>query len=142
MAKSLLQLVTAAARHAETETLGDLEGILATIEGEPVYDFYPIARRMSGMDRTRRYYEHFIANVMPLIVGFEQHSEWIGEVGVVQEYTIKLHQPGASALTSHRIIAILTFGEERLSGERMYSDEVLFRTLLGPLWHELTDIAG
>lgn len=142
MAKSLLQLVAAAAQHAETETRGDLDGILATMEGEPVYDFYPIGRRMSGMDRTRRYYEHFVANVMQLIVGFEQHSEWIGDVGVVQEYTITLHHPGTDAPTSHRIIAILTFGKERLSGERMYSDEMLFRTLLGPLWNELTDING
>lgn len=140
MTKSLLQLVMAAAQHVATETDGDLEGILATLEGEPVYDFYPVGRRLSGMKNTRRYYEHFVASAMPRIVDVEQHGEWIGEVGVVQEFSLSLSHPGASETTSHRIIAILTFGEERLSGERMYSDELLFRTLLGPLWDELGEI--
>ncbi|MBK6289708.1 MAG: nuclear transport factor 2 family protein [Pseudomonadales bacterium] len=142
MTKSLLQLVMAAARHVATETNGDLEGILATLEGEPVYDFYPVGRRLSGMNNTRRYYEHFVANAMPRIVDVEQHGEWIGDVGVVQEFTLSLEHPHAGETTSHRIIAILTFGEERLSGERMYSDEVLFRALLGPLWDELDEIPG
>ena len=142
MTKSLLQLVMAAARHVATETNGDLEGILATLEGEPVYDFYPVGRRLSGMNNTRRYYEHFVANAMPRIVDVEQHGEWIGDVGVVQEFTLSLEHPHAGETTSHRIIAILTFGEERLSGERMYSDEFLFRALLGPLWDAMAEIPG
>ena len=138
--RSLLPLIIAASRHAETEGAGDLEGVMATMEGEPIYDFYPVGRRFKGMANTRRYYEHFIASVMPKIVGFIQHTEWIGEDGVIQEYTITMKHDGEDQPTAHRIISALTFGKERLSGERMYSDDKLFKAMLGPLWHELKHI--
>jgi hypothetical protein len=51
-----------------------------------------------------------------------------------------LKNPGG-APTAHRIFAILTFGKEKLSGERMYADETLLRCLVGPLWDELTPIS-
>jgi len=137
---STVQLVAAAYEHARTESIGDLEGILATMEGEPVYEFYPVGLCFRGMASTRRYYEHFVADVRARIAGSELHSESIGDAGVVQEYTVTLTHPGDTQPTSHRIIAVLTFGEQGLSGERMYSDDKLFRTLVGPLWHELEPI--
>lgn len=137
---SMVQLVAAAHEHSRTESIGDLEGIMATMEGEPVYEFYPVGLCFRGMANTRRYYEHFVSAVRARIVGSTLHSEAIGEAGVVQEYTVSLTHPGDAQPTSHRIIAILTFGEQGLSGERMYSDERLFRTLLGPVWEELEPV--
>jgi hypothetical protein len=138
--RSLLPFIISASRHAESETAGDLDGVLATMEGEPIYDFYPCGRRFCGMAETRRYYEHFIANVRPRIIDAEQHCEWIGEDGVIQEYTVLLQHAGEDSPTSHRIISVLTFGQEGLSGERMYSDDKFFKTLIGPLWDKLTPI--
>jgi hypothetical protein len=138
--RSLLPLIVAATRHAELEGVGDLEGLMATMEGEPIYDFYPLGKRFQGMANTRRYYAHFIANMLPMIVGFTQHTEWIGEGGVIQEYTIRVQHPGEDTPTAHRIVSALTFGAERLSGERMYSDNKLFKAMAGPLWDELTPI--
>lgn len=140
MMRSLLPLVAAARAHSATEEQGDIEGILATLEAEPVYDFHPMRRRFTGMADTRRYYEHYVANVMPIIQGYTLHTEWIGEAGVAQEYTIRFKQEGGDPV-AHRILAILTFGTERLSGERMYGSEAFFRTLIGPLWDELREIA-
>lgn len=34
---------------------------MATMEGEPVYELYPLAKSFTGMDMTRRFYTHFMA---------------------------------------------------------------------------------
>ena len=138
--KSLVQLIAAAHEHAKTEGEGDLEGVMATMEDEPVYEYYPIGLRFRGMANTRRYYEHFVADFRPRILDHVLHSESVGPDGVVQEYTINLTLPGESEPSSHRIMAILTFGEYGITGERMYADEALFRAMLGPLWDEMESI--
>lgn len=138
--KSLTQLIAAAHEHARTEGEGDLEGVMATMEGEPVYEYFPIGRRFRGMANTRRYYEHFVADFRHRILGHTLHSESMGPDGVVQEYTINLTLPGKARPSSHRIMAILTFGERGITGERMYADDLLFRAMLGPLWDEMEPI--
>jgi hypothetical protein len=140
MTTPLAQLVAVAKQHAEAEAQGDLDAILATMEGEPVYELYPLGKKFSGMEKTLRYYKHFVATAQKQIAGFEMHGEWVANGGVAQEYTVMLHNPGG-APTAHRIFAILTFGKEKLSGERMYADETLLRTLVGPLWDELETIS-
>jgi len=139
---SLVQLIAAAHAHARTESEGDLEGIMATMEGEPVYEFYPVGRRFRGVENTRRYYQHFVADFQHRISGYELLSESVGREGVAQEYTIQLTLPGASEPSAHRIMAILTFGERGITGERMYGDEPLFRAMLGPLWDETESLAS
>jgi len=142
MQQSLKALAEVARRHAEVEGAGDLDAILATMEGEPVYDFHPVGRRFTGMARTRRYYAYFIEHVRPRIAGFEQHSEWLGPDGLVQEYSVSIMpEDMAGTPVTHRVLGILTFGSERLSGERLYSDDAFFRFLIGPLWDELEPIA-
>ncbi|OCC22498.1 hypothetical protein MB02_16710 [Croceicoccus estronivorus] len=141
MKLSLAKLVSIGVAHAEIETTQDLEGLLATMEGEPVYEFYPLGRRFRGMAETRRYYEHFMKDVQPRILGATMFSEAIGSEGLVQEYTVTVAHEGDAEPTVHRIMAILTFGEQGLSGERMYSDDKFFRTLVGPLWDELEPIS-
>ena len=75
------------------------------------------------------------------MVGHKLISESVGPQGVVQEYDIQITLIGDSEPSWHRIMAILVFGEKGLVGERMYSDEGLFRTLTGPLWDEMSPIA-
>ena len=140
MRASLTKLVSVAVAHSELESGNDLDVLMGTMEGEPVYDIYPIGKRFQGWDKTKRYYRHFFDVVQPAIQGFTPVSQAIGEKGVVEEYDIVVKHPGESVTTTHRIIAILTFGEERLSGERMYSDDKLFKLMFGPLWDELIHI--
>jgi hypothetical protein len=135
-----LQLVSVAIAHAALESTQDLEALLGTMEGEPVYEFYPLGRQFSGMANTRRYYEHFMRDVQPRIINYTSLSESIGAAGVVQEFSITVRHQGEDQPTEHRIMAILTFGKERLSGERMFSDDKFFRLLVGPLWEELEPI--
>ena len=140
MGASLTKLISVAVAHAELESGTDLEALMGTMEGEPIYDLYPIGNRFQVWENTKRYYRHFFDVVQPAIQGFTPVSQSIGEKGVVEEYDIVVRHPGENATTTHRIIAMLTFGEERLSGERMYSDDKLFKLMFGPLWNELTPI--
>ena len=43
-------------KHATLEAAGDLEGTMATLVDEPVYEFWPIGRRMVGQEQVRRWY--------------------------------------------------------------------------------------
>lgn len=141
MGAFITHLVAVAADHARLEATQDLEGLMATMEGEPVYEFYPLGKRFKGMAETRRYYEHFMANVQSRLRGADKISEAVGASGVVEEYSITVQHDGDAEPSVHRIMAILTFGDQALSGERMYSDEKFFRFLIGPLWNELEDVA-
>jgi len=134
------QLVSVAIAHAALEATQDLEALLGTMEGEPVYEFYPLGRRFIGMANTRRYYEHFLREVQPRIITYTALSESIGAAGVVQEFSVTVGHQGEDQPTEHRIMAILTFGNARLSGERMFSDDKFFKLLVGPLWDALEPI--
>jgi hypothetical protein len=140
MTAPLQSLLAIAQRHAEAEGGQDVEAILSTMEGEPVYEFHPLGKRFTGMANTRRFYRHFIDAVQPRMIGSTLISEASGPYGVTQEYDVELTLIGESAPSRHRIMAILVFGERALSGERMYAGERLFRTLAGPLWDELEPI--
>ena len=140
MKASFLEMLGEANRHAQTESAKDLDAIMATMEGEPTYAYYPVAKMFSGMENTRRLYRHFIDDVQPRMAGWKLISESVGAQGVVQEYDIAIRLIGDTEPSWHRIMAILVFGEQGLAGERMYSDEALFRTLTGPLWDEMIPV--
>ncbi len=132
-------LVKNALRHSTAEGSNDLAGTLETLEGEPVYDLFPIALRMTGMDRARRYYEHFFSYVNPRIVHFAMIAEWINPHGVNQEYDVTFRFDDGRQKV-FRILGILTFGKEKMSGERIYADEELLRIMFAPVWDELEPI--
>jgi hypothetical protein len=125
--------------HAAAEGAGDLAGTLATLEPVPVYTFYPAGVGFTGMDRTRRYYEHYFSNVASRIAGYTMHGEFESEAGLAQEYTVVVRH-GDARTVEHRILGILTFGRTALSGERLYASDEFFRSLIGPLWDELERI--
>jgi hypothetical protein len=89
------------------------------------------------MPAARRYYEHFFARFRPLVRSFTLRDEWVTDGGMGQEYVITLVTPERGE-ESHHVIGILTFGQEALSGERVYASERLLRLMFGPAW-ELTE---
>lgn len=140
MSTTLEELVAIARAHAAAERRGDMEATLATLEPDPLYELLPVGRAFRGLDAARRYYDHFFASFRPLARGSEMHSEWANEKGVAQEYTIHLRLPDGST-ESHRLVAILTFGEHKLSGERVYADDRLLRLMFGPAYETASPIA-
>jgi hypothetical protein len=141
MTDTIEKLTEVARRHVEMEEDGNLDGILSTLESTAVYEFYPMAKRFTGLENLRAYYEHFVNDFRKRIRGYKVYSESVGENGLAQEYTIDVQHDEDDHPTRHRIAAVLAFGEKGLSGERLYSDEKLFRAMLGSLWDELEPVS-
>lgn len=139
MPRSRDELVKAAFKHAEAEGAGDMANTLGTLEAEPVYELFPVGRKMVGMENARRYYEHFFAEVRPRIAGYSLLAEWVGDDGVIQEYSLT-YRYDAGPIRNFRIVGILTFGETKLSGERLYADEELLKIMFGPIWDEMLPV--
>lgn len=132
------ELIEVAHRHAAAEAAADIDGTMATLEGEPVYELYPAARQLRGMATVRRYYEHFFASVLPYTLGYRLRNAWVNDVGLLEEYDIDCRIDGVEQ--TFRVLSILKFGERALSGERLYADEKFLRFLFGPLWAETTPL--
>ena len=126
-------MVAVALAHASAEAAGDLEETMATLDDDPLYELLPRGVALRGRDAARRYYEHFFANVMPRVTGYDLRSEWVTDEGVLQEY--RLYVDGLDAPSEgHSIIGILTFGDGgKLSGERLYASDALLEFMFGPV---------
>ncbi|MBM5810485.1 MAG: hypothetical protein FJ191_00750 [Gammaproteobacteria bacterium] len=133
------RMLEIAHRHVQAEAEGNLEATLATLVAEPEYTFYPAARRFRGMACARRFYSQFFAQVQPCIENYALLGEWAGGPGVIQEVTLWLREP-VGGRREHRILAILTFDADGMTGERLYASDALLRFFAGPLWDELEEL--
>lgn len=132
----LERLIEAARQHSIAEMGGDLEGTLATLEGEPIYELFPIGRKLAGMDKVRRYYRYFMDNVLHNFVDATVHYESLGRPGHQKESTVWWRDAEGNVRVTP-LLTILVYGEEKLRGERLYADEAFLRFLFGPLWDEM-----
>jgi SnoaL-like domain len=121
--------------HAKAEADGDIDATLATLEDDPVYELLPMGLTFRGRPAARRYYEHFFGVFRPTAVGSTLRNEWAGDQGVAQEYLIDLRSADGR-IEQYPVLAILTFGERALSGERLYAGEQLLRLMFGPVFEE------
>lgn len=133
------RLTLLARTHATCEGSGDMEGTLATLERDPVYELQPVGLAFRGMDSARLFYEHFFATFQPLIEAYSLRSEFAGDEGVAQEYVIALRFPDGHR-ERHPVLGILTFGREALSGERVWASERLLRLMFGPAFERATPV--
>ena len=130
--RDLDALVEVARAHARAEAMGDLDGTLATLDPDPVYELLPMGVTLAGQDFVRAYYQRFFSECMPRFVGYELRNEWIMDDGLGQEYRIDVSTPDGPR--RHDILGILTFGDHGLlSGERLYASDELLHLLFGPL---------
>jgi hypothetical protein len=139
MPRTIAELTRIAHAHAAAEASGDLEATMATLEAEPVYDFHPVGLRMQGTELARRYYEHYFAKVAPRIAGFRLLGEWSNGLGVLQEYSVRYRYDDGREREFY-VMGLLTFGSEKLAGERLYAETEFLGLLFGPVWNELTPI--
>jgi hypothetical protein len=133
------QFVEIARRHAFHEGAGDIEGVMATLDPEPEYRFYPLGLGFRGTAQARRFYEVFVREVRPQLLGYAVHGEWLGDSGLAQEYSIDARTNDGTA-TTYRVLSILMFGQNGLSGECLYASEAFFRFLAGSMWNELQPV--
>jgi hypothetical protein len=127
-------------RHAELETAGDLEGTMATLVDDPVYDFWPIGRRARGRDLVRRYYEHLMSDFLPRRLDVALIEEWLTERSLAQEYALEFE--GDEGPERHHVLGILFVEGDGplMAGERIWGSERCLRAMLGPVWDELETI--
>ncbi len=125
------ELIAMAHAHAAAEAVDDYETVMATLDDDPVYELQPVGRAFRGRDAAKVYYDHFFGTVKPMIAGYDLRNEWANDNGVAQEYVIHFALPDGTQ-ESHAVMAVLTFGEKALSGERLYASERLYELLMGP----------
>lgn len=116
-------------KHADLEADCDIEGTMATVVENPVYEFHPAGVRLEGRDQVRRYYEHLLTRFVPRTRGVALIEEWVSAGSIAQEYAITLEAEGE--LETHRVIGILFAEGELLGGERIHSSERCARLMLG-----------
>ncbi|HXZ61509.1 MAG TPA: hypothetical protein VEG62_02120 [Acidimicrobiales bacterium] len=133
-------LVAVARAHAQAEAEDDLATVLATLEDDPVYELQPVGLVLRGMDLAKRYYDYFFTEFRPLVADYALRGEWVGDEGVLQEYTIWTTTGPDGAVERHEVIGLLTFGTTRLSGERVYGSDRLLRLMFGPVYEDAVKV--
>jgi len=128
-------------RHATLEGAGDLDGTMATLVEVPVYEFWPMGKKMVGGDRVRRYYEHLIKDFIPNQIDYTLIEETLSPGALSQEYVIRINGPNGPE--SHRVLGVLYAAKDSpglLGGERIWGSEEFLRQMIGPIWDELETI--
>ena len=133
MPASIDELTAIALAHAAAEALDDPAPVMETLEDDCVYELQPVGLVLEGLEKARRYYDYFFSTFRHQIAGYTMRSEWRDEHGVGQEYTLWTRTGPGGALERHEIIGVLTFGRDKLSGERLYASERLLRMMFGPV---------
>lgn len=129
------ELLKVAYAHAAAEAEGDMQTTLDTLEDDCVYEFQPSRRVLRGKDLATRYYEYFFANDAMTIDSFDMLNEWVTDDGLGQEYVIHVTLADGTK-RDFNIVGILTFGTEKLSGERLYASDEFLDLLVGPIYAE------
>ena len=133
----IAHVLASGTEHAAIETDRDLAGTMATLEPEPVYEFFPLGRVLRGRAGVQRYYEHLMAEFLPSVESSLLIDQWCNENALAQEYDVDIRT--GAGLERHRLVGILTIGEKLLTGERIYGNEQVLRRMLGPVYDELEE---
>ena len=129
------ELLQVAYAHAAAEAEGDMQTTLDTLEDDCVYEFQPSRLVLRGKDLATRYYQYFFDNDAMTIDSFDMLNEWVTDDGLGQEYVIHVTLADGTK-RDFNIVGILTFGKEKLSGERLYASDEFLDLLVGPIYAE------
>lgn len=136
---TIAEFAAIAERHSRAEAEDDLETTLATLDPEPVYELQPVGRRLVGREKTERYYRWFFENFKPRVVDYTMRIGATNEKGVIHEFDIRVRNDDGT-IEQHALAGILLFGDEKLSGERVWGGERILRMIFGPLYDETEPI--
>lgn len=124
-------------KHAELEQKYDLEGTLATLVENPVYEIYPSRLKLQGKENVRAFYRQHFDFFFPLITSYKLINEWWSPEAACMEYDLFLKAPYDSK--TYRILVILSAKDNLLLGERFYITEELAELMSGTafnLWQK------
>jgi hypothetical protein len=129
------ELLQVAYAHAAAEAEGDMQTTLDTLEDDCVYEFQPSRLVLRGKELATRYYQYFFDNDAMTIDSFDMLNEWVTDDGLGQEYVIHVTLADGTK-RDFNIVGILTFGKDKLSGERLYASDEFLDLLVGPIYAE------
>lgn len=124
--------------HVTHEVAQDMESLMATLVAEPVYEFYPLGKKLVGNGLVRLYYKHFNASVLDRMRSMKTFDEWTSLDSSAMEVEMLLDIDGE--VQAHRVLGVLYRDGVLLGGERIYAAEPTIRLMLGPLFSELEDL--
>lgn len=116
-------------KHADLEDKHDLEGVVATLVEDPLYEIFPARLKLQGKENVKAFYREHFSSFFPLIESFKLINEWWNPESACMEYDLFLKAPYAKK--SYRILVILTAKNNLLLGERFYISEELARIMSG-----------
>jgi hypothetical protein len=118
-------------KHADLETKLDLEGVLATLVDNPIYEFHPDRLRLEGKENIRQFYRDHFDTFFPLIKSHVLINECWDNHSACLEYDLYLKAPH-NPDRAYRIMVTLTKENSLLIGERFYVENELARLMAGP----------
>jgi hypothetical protein len=140
MAADPKHLLAVTGRRIAAVQSGDIDAVMAALVDEPVFDLWPIGLRLSGQQDVRRYYGHFLGEVMPRATGGELVGTYVGQDEVAFEFVTTYRSEGGEVETFH-ILAIQPVIGDRVAGERLYGSDRYMHLIVGDeLWHLLEPI--
>ncbi|CAN5243104.1 hypothetical protein BH10PSE19_BH10PSE19_18590 [soil metagenome] len=117
--------------HADLETKLDLDGVLATLVENPIYEFHPDRLRLEGKENIRQFYRDHFDTFFPLIKSHKRVNECWDANSACLEYDLYL-KPPYDPERAYRIMVVLTEENSHLIGERFYVENELARLMAGP----------
>jgi len=117
-------------KHIDFETTLDLDGVLATLVENPIYEFHPARLRLEGKENIREFYREHFDYFFPLIKSHTLIQESWDAHSVSMEYDIYL-KPPYNPNRPYRIMVALTEQNGLLIGERFYVEDELARLMAG-----------
>lgn len=120
-------------KHAAMEEKHDLDGVLATLVENPVYEIYPAGLKLEGKDNIRAFYREHFDSFFPLVASSTLINEWWTPEAACMEYDLCLKEPYSKK--SYRILVVLTAHNNLLLGERFYISEELAQIMSGAAFH-------
>ncbi len=117
-------------KHADLEAKLDLEGVLATLVENPIYEFHPARLRLEGKDNVRQFYRDHFDTFFPLIKSHVLINECWDSHSACLEYDLYLKSP-YNPERAYRIMVTLTEENSLLVGERFYVENELAQLMAG-----------
>jgi hypothetical protein len=118
-------------KHADLETKLDVEGVLATLVDNPVYEFHPDRLRLEGKENIRQFYRDHFNSFFPLIKSHVLINACWDAQSACLEYDLYLKAPYKPD-RAYRIMVVLTAENSLLIGERFYVENELAQLMAGP----------
>jgi hypothetical protein len=118
--------------HLDAEAELDLARTLASMQPPYYYEVWPAGLRMEGYDNARAYYDFHFRTLRPRMRASTAVGEWDNLDGVVIERDVQVGEDDGTT-THFRVLAVLTVGDEGVTGERIYASPEFCRLVFGDL---------